>query len=82
MTRADKKLWAMKTNPKGDWKIDDLQALAKRYGMDYRQPGTSHVTFSCPNGMMLTVPAHKPIKPIYIKRFVELIELLNGENIL
>lgn len=38
-----------------------------RYEVDYRQPGTSHVTFSCSNGMMLTVPADKPIKSIYIK---------------
>jgi len=81
MSKADKKLQAMKTNSKGDWQISDLQSVAHRYGIDYRQPGTSHVTFSCPNGMMLTVPAHKPIKPVYIKKFVELIESLNGENI-
>ena len=81
MSKADKKLHAMKTNPKADWHISDLQSVAHRYGIDYRQPGTSHVTFSCPNGMMLTVPSHKPIKPVYIKKFVELIESLNGENI-
>jgi hypothetical protein len=80
MSKADKKLQAMKINPKGDWKISDLQSLASRYGIIYRQPGTSHVTFSCPNGMMLTVPAHKPIKPVYIIKFVELVEVLNGEN--
>ena len=51
----------------------DLQALARRYGVDYRQPGTSHVTFSCSKGC-LTVPAHKPIKPVYIKNFIELLE--------
>jgi len=81
MSKADKKLQAMKTNPKGDWTMSDLQSVANRYGIDYRQPGISHVTFSCSNGMMLTVPAHKPIKPVYIKKFVELIESLNGENI-
>jgi hypothetical protein len=80
MSKADKKIQAMKTNPKNDWQITDLQSVAKRYDIEYRQPGTSHVTFSCHNGLALTVPAHKPIKPIYIKMFVELIESLNGEN--
>ena len=55
--------------------------MAKRYGIEYRQPGTSHVTFNCKNGLALTVPAHKPIKQIYIRRFVELIESLNEGNI-
>lgn len=81
MSKADKKLQAMRTNPRNDWKISDLQSIANRYGIIYRQPGTSHVTFSCPDGMMLTVPAHKPIKPVYIKKFVEMIEALNEENI-
>ena len=80
MSKADKKLQAMKTNPKGDWKMSDLQSVANRHGIDYRQPGTSHVTFSCPNGMILTVPAHKPIKPVYINKFIEMIETLNGDN--
>jgi len=32
---------------------------------------------------MLTIPARKPIKPVYIKKFVELLETLkNKENIL
>ncbi len=66
----------MKANPKDDWKISDLQGIAKHYGVGYRQPGTSHVTFVTELGTCLTVPAHKPIKPIYIKRFVELIEAL------
>lgn len=81
MSKADKKLQAMKTNPKDDWKMSDLQSVAKRYGIVYRQPGSSHVTFRCSNGTKLTVPAHKPIKPVYINQFVELVETLKGENI-
>jgi hypothetical protein len=68
-------LTSLKANPKGDWKISDLQSLAERYRIDYRQPGTSHVTFSCEKGC-LTVPAHKPIKAIYIKKFVEILEAI------
>lgn len=74
MSVVDKKLESMKTNPKGDWTIQDLQSVARRYDIDYRQPGTSHVTFSHIRGLSLTVPAHKPIKPIYIKKFIEMIQ--------
>jgi hypothetical protein len=31
--------------------------------------------------MALTVPAHKPIKQVYVKRFVELIESLDEGNV-
>ena len=80
MGKVDKKLSAMKENPRDDWRIEDMKSIAKSKGVDYRQPGTSHTTFSCHDGTCLTVPAHKPIKPIYIKRFVELIEALGNEE--
>ena len=46
----------MRNNPR-DWRIEDLEALADRHGIDYRQPGTSHVTFSYPGLSPLSVPA-------------------------
>jgi predicted RNA binding protein YcfA (HicA-like mRNA interferase family) len=73
MTRAQKLLARMRNNPR-DWSIEDLKALAERCGIDWRQPGTSHVTFSHPRATAVTVPAHKPIKPIYIKRFLQLLD--------
>ena len=63
----------MKSNPQNDWKIDDLKA---RLGIIYRQPRTSHVK----HGLILTISNHKPIKAVYIKKFVELIETLQKEN--
>ena len=74
MSKVEKLLLSMKNNRKDDWVIDDLKAVATRYNIDYRQPGTSHVTFRTKQGVKLTVPARKPIKPIYIKMFIELIE--------
>ncbi len=81
MSTTDKKLKAMKSNPQNDWRIEDLCSLANRFDIEYRQPGTSHVTFSCKNGSCLTVPAHKPIKAIYIKKFVEMVKGLQKEEI-
>ncbi|WP_442579029.1 hypothetical protein ACSBOB_26455 [Mesorhizobium sp. ASY16-5R] len=73
MTKADKILARMRNNPR-DRTIEDLKVLAKRHGIEWRQPGTSHVTFSYPGLTPLTVPAHKPVKPIYIMRFVALLD--------
>jgi hypothetical protein len=56
--------------------LEDVKILAERYGIAYRQPGTSHVTFRSIAGDKLTIPAHKAI---YIKQFIALIDGL-GEN--
>lgn len=73
MTRAAKTLAQMKANPL-DWRIESLQSVADAFGLKYRQPGGSHVIFRHPNGAMLSVPARRPIKPVYVKKFVRLVE--------
>lgn len=73
MTRADKLLERMRNNPR-DWSIEDLKTLAIRHDIEWRQPGTSHVTFSKRGIAPLTVPAHKPVKPIYVTWFVAMID--------
>ena len=73
MVRATKTLAQMKANP-ADWRIEDLKTVADAYGLVYRLPGGSHVVFRHQNGAMLSVPARRPIKPIYVKKFVRLIE--------
>jgi predicted RNA binding protein YcfA (HicA-like mRNA interferase family) len=73
MTRSAKTLDRMKANPR-DWHIEDLKTVADGNGVVWRQPGGSHVIFRHPNGAMLSVPAHRPIKPIYVKKFVRLLE--------
>ena len=79
MARPDKTLAQMRANPR-DWRIEDLRTVARRYGVTWRQPGTSHVTFRAPNGAKVTVPARKPIKPVYVRQFVVLIESLGAER--
>ena len=77
MSKTEKILQKMRHNPR-DWRIEDIQIIAKRYGIDYRQPGTSHVTFRFKNSEKLTVPAHKPVKPIYIQKFIDLLDAQIG----
>lgn len=78
MGKAEKILAGMKANPL-DWRIDSLKVVAREYGLEWRQPGTSHVAFRHPNGQKITVPAHKPVKPVYIRKFIKLIEHGKGD---
>jgi len=75
VSQADKTLQKMRNNPDG-WRIEDLQAIARRFEMDWRHDGTSHCVFITASGKTLPVPAKKPIKPIYIKKFLLLLEEL------
>jgi hypothetical protein len=79
MTAAAKILGRMRNNPMG-WRIEDLKTVAARFKVEYRQPGTSHVTFRHPSGAKLTVPARKPIKPVYVKKFIEMIDEVPHEK--
>ena len=73
MTRATKILEQMKANPR-DWRIESLKSVAEALGLVHRQPAGSHVIFRHSNGAMLSVPARRPIKPVYVKKFVRLVE--------
>lgn len=75
MSRIKKLLDSMRANPR-DWSIDDVKVLARHFAVDWRQPGTSHVTFSAPGRVPVTVPAHKPVKPVYIKKFLILLDAM------
>ena len=76
MANAERLLAKMRANPRGDYTIDQFKTLARRFDIDFRQPGTSHVTFRHRSGERLTVPASRRIKPVYIKRFVEIIDAI------
>jgi len=63
----------MKSNPR-DCRIESLKSVAEANNIAFRQPGGSYVIFRHTNGAMLSVPAHRPINPVYIKKFVRFIE--------
>jgi predicted RNA binding protein YcfA (HicA-like mRNA interferase family) len=68
------KLLAAMRRTQLDWQISDLQSVAKHQGLDWRHQKSSHCVFVRSDGRTLSVPAHRPIKPIYIRKFVELID--------
>jgi YcfA-like protein. len=64
----------MRTNPR-DWRIDELKAIANRCGVVCRNEGGSHHVFSFPGVEEdVCVPAHRPIKPVYVRQFVALVD--------
>lgn len=73
MNKRAKLLDAMRNNPR-DWRIDDLLAVARQFNIECRNNGGSHHVFGFPNVEMdVTVPAHRPIKPVYIRQFLLLV---------
>ena len=80
MTTADKTLDRMRNNPR-DWRIDDLLTVAERYGIEVRNNGGSHHVFSATGvADSLCVPAHRPVKPIYVKRFIAIIDTIKEKT--
>lgn len=69
-----KRINAMRQNPRDNWQAPDLQYLADRYRIKYRQDSTSHVTFTYSGINPVVVPSRKPVKPIYIKQFLKMLD--------
>ena len=69
----------MRRNPR-DWRIEDLKTLADQMGIDHDQAGTSHVVFRHSVAGRLSVPARRPVKPVYIRLFLDLIDRLGGRH--
>ena len=75
-----KALQKMRRNPMG-WRIEELQAVAEKNSVEWRRPGRggSHVIFSAAGVReIVSVPAKRPIQPVYIKQFVALIDAAGG----
>lgn len=79
MSNARKILAKMRRNPR-DWRIEDLKSVAQIVNVSFVYHGTSHVVFRHEVASRLSVPAHKPIKLLYVKMFVEFIAKTEESN--
>ena len=76
MTTVGKRLEKMRNNPQ-DWRIEDVLAVAREYDLEIRSHGGSHYIFSHTDiDFHVSIPAHRPIKPVYIKDFVKFIDTI------
>lgn len=79
MTKADKLLAKMRANPR-DWRMESLETVAKRCGVQVRRTGGSHFVFMHPDSeLAVTVPFNRPIKPIYIIQFLALLDDIGAD---
>ena len=70
----------MRQNPKGDWRIRDVELLCRQHGISFRFVKGSHAQLRHPVAReILTIPAHRPIKPVYIRKLVHYIDAY-GDN--
>ena len=77
MSKADKLLDRMRRNPAGDWMIQDIQKLCDGLGWQCLPPtgGGSHWKVAVPgNEAILTIPAKRPIKPVYIRKLMDYVK--------
>jgi len=72
----------MRINPKGDWTIDDVEQVCRRFGLTCSAPKRGdHYKVSHPTIQeILTIPAHRPIRPVYIRRLVVMIDMVEGDE--
>ena len=77
MTKAEKLLAGMRRNPAGDWTIQDIERVCNGLGWICLPPsgGGSHWKITAPDDdMILTVPARRPIKAIYVRKLLMMME--------
>lgn len=67
----------MRRAPQADWKIDDVVVACREHGLICEPPrgGGSHYKIAH-GGIreIVTIPYRRPIKPVYIRKLVKLIE--------
>ena len=74
MSKVNKTIQTIHDNPR-DWRIDSLEVIAKRLDIQVRKSRGSHVVFMHEDSeIVVTVPAKRPIKPVYINQFLALID--------
>ena len=69
----------MRRNPADNWSMSDVEKLCREHGLSCSSPscGGSHYKISHPAAReILTIPYRRPIKPVYIRKLVKLVEAL------
>lgn len=79
MSKAQKLLAAMANNPL-DWQMEQVETVANAFGLTIHRPGGSHHILRNAAGKKISIPAHRPIKPIYIKALVRIIKTGKGDD--
>ena len=79
MSKKDKLIKAIKNNPT-NIKFEDLKKILEELGYSAINRGGSHYVFTKNNSISLTIPYKKPVKVIYVKQVIQIIEEEEDEN--
>jgi hypothetical protein len=72
----------MRDNPMGNWTIGDVKRVCEEHGVEC-QPPTRGLHYKVLHGAVeeiLTIPARRPLKPVYIRKLVKFIDLVVGRE--
>jgi predicted RNA binding protein YcfA (HicA-like mRNA interferase family) len=80
MASWQKILDRMRDNPRDNWKVKDIEKVCNGIGATLTAPTRgSHYKVSHPEvEEILTIPARDPIKQVYVKKFVDIIDGITG----
>jgi hypothetical protein len=71
----------MRRNPQANWTIRDVKRLCRQFGVDCEPPragGSHYKVCHASQKEILTIPFRRPIKPVYIRKFVEFIDAVGS----
>ena len=71
------RLERMRSDPRGDWRIEDVEALCREHDRLCEAPsgGGSHYKVAHPSqAQKLVLPFRRPIKPPYIRQLIRFID--------
>lgn len=68
-------LESMRHRPHDDWSIKDVETVCRQNGLHCDKPsgGSHYKVYSDKIAAILTIPAARPIKTVYIRQLVSLI---------
>lgn len=82
MTKREKRLQKLRQNPK-NVSFEDLQTVLEDFGFELIRSSGSHHSFSITisgEPHLLVVPYHRPVKSIYVREALKLIDLMEQES--
>ena len=82
MSKRQKRLERLRRNPK-NVSLDNLRRVLEDYGFEHKHTVGSHHTFSYTVGgetKLFTVPFARPIKPVYVKRALKIVDQIIQEQ--
>ena len=79
VARGEKLLQRMRDNPR-DWRIEDVEAVCAAFGVVCTPPrkGSHYKVKHETQAQILTIPAHRPIKAVYIQDLVRFLDAVTG----